>query len=678
MATSKKFSQLPAASSITNNDLAAIAHEDELAETGYESQKATVVQLAKKILGETEYVTDLPSFPEGKQNPFDALEDLKSSIEGLIDDTDTTSDSVWSSEKTDSEIINVLPTSYSRGTIAYFKTNIVSPLVRIVADANATKVYQRGVNFWDEASELGNLDESTGLPTTDNNRLRSKNYCPIKEGLNFYVVKGGSGNLNLYFYDTNKAFISKTGWLPSGRIITTPTGTCYFKIVLAVQYGTTYNHDVGVLFPSSQTNYEAYIGSEYAVSDLSDIITLKGINNLFADVGEVEDCEFKTDISNNYIKKEIDDNTRAIEANCYNLYPALNLDGYVNSYGIINVDPTAKRTDYINIVGYTTVIAVTSINSTGYAIAFFDENQQIISGVLGDGAKTYTASIPANAHFAIISQYGYPSATAKIINEGNLEEQINAIRLDYIDERAAFSAFAKFGVCGDSLSVGTTKDASGTNHIRNIYYSWGQYIARDYGNVCLNFGKSGMTAKGWMSDDKCYDRVIVADNKCQCYIIGLGANDAENLQDYSDGIGTTEDIDFNDMSNNADSFCGWYAKIINTINTINPTAIVFLLTLGYPRDTNADVKSINQAIINMSTLAGFSNVMLVDLRDYDDYLKKHGLVGQVLGGHYSALGYANVARIIEHAISKVMNAYNKDTLLFEIPFIPYGSNNVLD
>ena len=596
----------------------------------------------------------------------------------VIDDTQASASKVWSSEKTAQEIVNILPIYSSRGNIVTFDSNYVLPLVDLSVDNAATKVFVRGGNLWDEQAEVGTLDESTGQPSAATNRLRSTNFNPIKEKINFYTAKGGDGNINLFFYDANKAFISKTGWYPSGRVVSTPTGASFFKFIVGTQYGTTYNNDIGIMYPYTKNNYEAFVGRDYNVSDISDILTIKGLNNIFTDNGNINECKYKVDLSNVYTKKETDDICREIESNCYSISPIFNFDGYVMSSGNFSFDSSAKRTDYIDVEGFTDVTTITSISSSGYAIAFFDENYQFISGVLGDGAKTYTSPIPVNAKYVIFSEYGYPSASAKISKSGNLEDRIEKIERTFIDDKAAFSAFAKFGVCGDSLSVGHTQDASGTNYPRNIYYSWGQYIAREYGNVCLNFGKSGMTAKTWMSDDKCYNRIIVADNKCQCYVIGLGANDAENIASYSGGIGSSADIDFNDMSNNADSFYGWYAKIINTINTLNPTAIVFLLTLGYPRDASANVKSINQAIVAMSELTGFSNVILVDLREYDNYFKKNGLAGQISGGHFSALGYANVARIIESAISKAMNDYTKDHMLFEIPFIPFGSNNVLD
>ena len=83
MANSKKFSELPVASSMNNGDLFAVAQEDSQAETGYTSKNATALVVGKKLNGEIEYATDLPSFPPGDQNPLDALEYLNSKINDL-------------------------------------------------------------------------------------------------------------------------------------------------------------------------------------------------------------------------------------------------------------------------------------------------------------------------------------------------------------------------------------------------------------------------------------------------------------------------------------------------------------------------------------------------------------------------------------------------------------------
>ena len=109
MATSKKFSELPVASSMNNGDLFAVAQEDAQAETGYTSKSATALVVGKKLNGEIEYATDLPSFPSGYQNPLDALEYLNS------------------------KILDLYPVNSASGSIANFTTSLALPLVALKA-----------------------------------------------------------------------------------------------------------------------------------------------------------------------------------------------------------------------------------------------------------------------------------------------------------------------------------------------------------------------------------------------------------------------------------------------------------------------------------------------------------------------------------------------------------------
>lgn len=265
MATSKKFSQLPAASSISNNDLAAIAHEDALAETGYESQKATMIQIGKKILGDIEYVTDLPGFPSDEQNPFAALLYLRDSI------------------------LDLLPVDEVSGAVANFKTDVVLPLIDVKAEIKAVEtgtgvkspsnpyvisgftganLYRSGANIWDEEWENGTISTSTGQNMNDSGKIRSKNYIKVKPNSKFRYVCTSieSGNDYLYYYDANKNFLSIQLIQHTTSIdyeFTTPNNCYYIRFIAK---GSTYNDNIAINSPSTETAYSAYVGTNYPVS----------------------------------------------------------------------------------------------------------------------------------------------------------------------------------------------------------------------------------------------------------------------------------------------------------------------------------------------------------------------------------------------------------------------------
>ena len=201
----------------------------------------------------------------------------ESEVDDLLDDK-ADADNTYTKEQVDDIVYNILPDDTASGSVANFATSLELPIKSLEVDVNAvqesgtptpasplpisgwsqSKAYQRGVNLWNENTEIGGLDDTTGQPTSDNNRLRSADYCPIKENETVYVKKGGLGNINLFFYDASKTFLSKTGWVSGNATRNIPSGAYYFKIVLATQYGTTYNHDISINYPSSDTEYHAY------------------------------------------------------------------------------------------------------------------------------------------------------------------------------------------------------------------------------------------------------------------------------------------------------------------------------------------------------------------------------------------------------------------------------------
>ena len=96
--------------------------------------------------------------------------------------------------------------------------------------------------------------------------------------------------------------------------------------------------------------------------------------------------------------------------------------GYVNSNGIINSVKLAQNTGYVNIEGYASVAADTNIGSAGFSIAFFDKDKKFVSGIVGrDNSHNYdySAEIPENVVYVVVSNYGSYNKSAKLIAENN-------------------------------------------------------------------------------------------------------------------------------------------------------------------------------------------------------------------------------------------------------------------
>lgn len=121
-------------------------------------------------------------------------------------------------------------------------------------------------NQWDEEWEIGSLDAVTGEKVPNDYMIRSKNYIPVKSNASYYIkyYADGMGDRNfvICYYGKDKLFInSDTKW----GVITIPSNAFYMRFRCVTQYGTTYNHDISINYPATNTSYHAYQGKQYTL-----------------------------------------------------------------------------------------------------------------------------------------------------------------------------------------------------------------------------------------------------------------------------------------------------------------------------------------------------------------------------------------------------------------------------
>jgi hypothetical protein len=128
-------------------------------------------------------------------------------------------------------------------------------------------------------------------------------------------------------------------------------------------------------------------------------------------------------------------------------------------------------------------------------------------------------------------------------------------------------------------------------------------------------------------------------NPKQCYFIGLAHNDYTRIErgDYVGGIGTIADINYTDSSQNADSYVGWYARIIQSLKSIEPRAYIFLITTPthFYSAYNQKVRELREDMLSH----GFNRIYLIDLETYS---RERG-PWNIMGNHLSAAGYLYAA-----------------------------------
>lgn len=291
------------------------------------------------------------------------------------------------------------------------------------------------------------------------------------------------------------------------------------------------------------------------------------------------------------------------------------------------------------------------------AIVFLDNNLSKISAVTDTTRtyKKYTVAVPDNAKYLGISCFG-TTTQYKIrvfVNEissalNHVGEILDAQQTEYT--KLAYNAdggdariFTKWGAIGDSLSNGVleyTNSAGTSQAIVDRSYSFIQYIARKLGITAHNYSKGGTTAKEMygMDQDGMYE------SKEQIYTLGFGTNDA-GLTEYTGGWGTAADINVDDYTQNADSFAGYVARIIQKLRTTNPKAIFFLLTK--PLAPQAEQLAAIQAVASV-----LDDVYVIDMTTYSTKV----LSKYKVGAHCSIYGYKLMADFILNSIANTINS----------------------
>ena len=222
------------------------------------------------------------------------------------------------------------------------------------------------------------------------------------------------------------------------------------------------------------------------------------------------------------------------------------------------------------------------------------------------------------------------------------------------------SIFRTMCCIGDSLSSGEfeSKDKDGnTSWWDMMDYSWGQYIARHAGIKVYNFSRGGMTAKEYMEsfsiENNMWDERIL---ESKAFTIALGVND---MFGQHQEIGSVKDVNLDDFSKNATTFAGYYAQIIQKIQSINPKAKIFLITMpkNTPEEDEIRIKCRN---LYEDFTKMFKNTYLIDLYTYTPRIEGEFNDTFYLGGHMTPMGYVLASRIIESYIDYIIRHNPQD------------------
>lgn len=238
--------------------------------------------------------------------------------------------------------------------------------------------------------------------------------------------------------------------------------------------------------------------------------------------------------------------------------------------------------------------------------------------------------------------------------------------LDNIPADGGFAGiFRKIGCIGDSLSSGEFEslDAEGKMNWHDYYeYSWGQHMARNIGSTVYNFSKGGMSAEQYCEGYADSQGFWNQDKLCQAYILAMGVNDISVCMKRGEGLGDISDIDFSDYTKNKKTFLGYYAQIIQRLQTMQPKAKFFLMTIPRSYNTKPDRAAMEDKHRELlyALAEKLEYVYVLDFRQYAPVYDEEFYKQFFLGGHMNPAGYILTARMVAAYLDYIIRNHMED------------------
>ena len=125
-------------------------------------------------------------------------------------------------------------------------------------------VGQSGINLWDEEWRNGFYREGTdGSFVSNASYVASNDYIPIKSSTTYYFT--ALSVVFVLYYRADNSYINFTRLNEAGTF-TTPADCAFITFYCAATYGNTYNNDLSINYPATDTTYHAYNGSTVTIA----------------------------------------------------------------------------------------------------------------------------------------------------------------------------------------------------------------------------------------------------------------------------------------------------------------------------------------------------------------------------------------------------------------------------
>jgi len=166
---------------------------------------------------------------------------------------------------------NLRIVSVGPADICTFETTLNEPLPSVkctltpsLTGYTAVNLTACGVNLWDEDTESGYISDLDGSIVANADYVHSKNFNICVPETEVCCLKPANIWFSIFWYDETQTFISSVAHQSATtKVNTVPSNARFFKICVKES---TYQNNVGVNYPSTDTSYHAYTGNAYAIA----------------------------------------------------------------------------------------------------------------------------------------------------------------------------------------------------------------------------------------------------------------------------------------------------------------------------------------------------------------------------------------------------------------------------
>ena len=253
---------------------------------------------------------------------------------------------------------------------------------------------------------------------------------------------------------------------------------------------------------------------------------------------------------------------------------------------------------------------------------------------------TFGTGIAQNSGWKKIALY----TDVDLLNE-NLETLKNEIDELKCKPGNGFSAFSRFAVVGDSLSVGYYTDSDNVQHDTDYYHSWPAYAGRLSGSTPYWCGASGQTCKSWLEKSSGdwgleYTKSL---GTMPLYVIAMGANESGIAIGSSSDIGT-----------DSDTLYAYVSKTIEKLREISPKSYIVCTGISRGQGLNNRINDVYEDVCSYYDKCYYMDVESeLNSEEFEQYYFNY---------HYSAFGYFKMAVLYNYKLGKIMDENVSDFL----------------